>query len=189
MTSNRIRLDNAGPPTDTSLYTKIASLEHRRCDSCLAFLSTSLLIVSAHLAMHSCTCFLATAWQSTCRAERRHPKPQWLCPAPHSAFCRGRSLRRSAANGSRCTAFFKLGGQTSNQAGAYPRTATPRVHVLVVGFGGWQHGLLSIEVLHQWAGVYGSQTRDDYNSDDVEQYFNYMGMLATEVQRGCVPCC
>ena len=33
------------------------------------------------------------------------------------------------------------------------------------------------------AGVYGSQTRDDYNADDVEQYFNYMGMLATEVSR------
>ena len=33
----------------------------------------------------------------------------------------------------------------------------------------------------QLTGVYGSQTRDDYNADDVEQYFNYMGMLATEV--------
>ncbi|KAK9823898.1 hypothetical protein WJX72_006248 [[Myrmecia] bisecta] len=28
------------------------------------------------------------------------------------------------------------------------------------------------------AGVYGSQGRDDYTYDDVEQYFNYMGMLA-----------
>ncbi|EFJ26486.1 hypothetical protein SELMODRAFT_228130 [Selaginella moellendorffii] len=32
----------------------------------------------------------------------------------------------------------------------------------------------------QGAGIYGSQKRDDFNKDDVEQYFNYMGMLATE---------
>ncbi|EIE20529.1 hypothetical protein COCSUDRAFT_18502 [Coccomyxa subellipsoidea C-169] len=30
------------------------------------------------------------------------------------------------------------------------------------------------------AGVYASQKRDDYSADDVEHYFNYMGMLATE---------
>ncbi|XP_010694198.2 protein LHCP TRANSLOCATION DEFECT [Beta vulgaris subsp. vulgaris] len=30
------------------------------------------------------------------------------------------------------------------------------------------------------AGVYGSQSRDDFDRDDVEQYFNYMGMLAVE---------
>ncbi|XP_068310796.1 protein LHCP TRANSLOCATION DEFECT-like [Pyrus communis] len=30
------------------------------------------------------------------------------------------------------------------------------------------------------AGIYGSQSRDDYDKDDVEQYFNYMGMLAVE---------
>ncbi|KAF3620320.1 protein LHCP TRANSLOCATION DEFECT [Capsicum chacoense] len=30
------------------------------------------------------------------------------------------------------------------------------------------------------AGVYGSQNRDDFDRDDVEQYFNYMGMLAVE---------
>eukprot|EP01023_Acetabularia_acetabulum_P035273 TRINITY_DN3326_c0_g1_i2.p3 TRINITY_DN3326_c0_g1~~TRINITY_DN3326_c0_g1_i2.p3 ORF type:complete len:166 (-),score=29.82 TRINITY_DN3326_c0_g1_i2:507-1004(-) len=30
------------------------------------------------------------------------------------------------------------------------------------------------------AGMYGSQSREDYGYDDVEQYFNYMGMLATE---------
>ncbi|XAR56668.1 hypothetical protein NMG60_11037234 [Bertholletia excelsa] len=30
------------------------------------------------------------------------------------------------------------------------------------------------------AGIYGSQTRDDFDRDDVEQYFNYMGMLAVE---------
>ncbi|EPS57502.1 hypothetical protein M569_17316, partial [Genlisea aurea] len=30
------------------------------------------------------------------------------------------------------------------------------------------------------AGVYGSQGRDDFDRDDVEQYFNYMGMLAVE---------
>ncbi|KAG0615136.1 hypothetical protein M758_5G017600 [Ceratodon purpureus] len=30
------------------------------------------------------------------------------------------------------------------------------------------------------AGIYGSQKRDDFDKDDVEQYFNYMGMLATE---------
>ncbi|MCO5568128.1 hypothetical protein L7F22_021824 [Adiantum nelumboides] len=30
------------------------------------------------------------------------------------------------------------------------------------------------------AGIYGSQGRDDFDRDDVEQYFNYMGMLATE---------
>ncbi|KAI5084753.1 hypothetical protein GOP47_0000922 [Adiantum capillus-veneris] len=30
------------------------------------------------------------------------------------------------------------------------------------------------------AGIYGSQGRNDFDRDDVEQYFNYMGMLATE---------
>ncbi|TMW99082.1 hypothetical protein EJD97_003090 [Solanum chilense] len=30
------------------------------------------------------------------------------------------------------------------------------------------------------ARVYGSQSRDDFDRDDVEQYFNYMGMLAVE---------
>ncbi|XP_027127516.1 protein LHCP TRANSLOCATION DEFECT [Coffea eugenioides] len=30
------------------------------------------------------------------------------------------------------------------------------------------------------AGIYGSQSRDDFDSDDVEHYFNYMGMLAVE---------
>ncbi|KAL6999329.1 hypothetical protein U1Q18_000489 [Sarracenia purpurea var. burkii] len=30
------------------------------------------------------------------------------------------------------------------------------------------------------AGIYGSQTRDDFDRNDVEQYFNYMGMLAVE---------
>ncbi|KAG6553276.1 hypothetical protein Mapa_005010 [Marchantia paleacea] len=30
------------------------------------------------------------------------------------------------------------------------------------------------------AGIYGSQARDDFDRDDVEQYFNYMGMLASE---------
>ncbi|XP_010267697.1 PREDICTED: protein LHCP TRANSLOCATION DEFECT-like [Nelumbo nucifera] len=30
------------------------------------------------------------------------------------------------------------------------------------------------------AGIYGSQGRDDYDRDDVGQYFEYMGMLAAE---------
>ncbi|KAM7278992.1 hypothetical protein ACFE04_006126 [Oxalis oulophora] len=30
------------------------------------------------------------------------------------------------------------------------------------------------------AGIYGSQAREDFDRDDVEQYFNYMGMLAVE---------
>ncbi|CAN6452241.1 unnamed protein product [Victoria cruziana] len=30
------------------------------------------------------------------------------------------------------------------------------------------------------AGIYGSQKRDDFDRDDVEYYFNYMGMLAVE---------
>ncbi|KAK3199593.1 hypothetical protein Dsin_023008 [Dipteronia sinensis] len=30
------------------------------------------------------------------------------------------------------------------------------------------------------AGIYGSQSREDFDRDDVEQYFNYMGMLAVE---------
>ena len=41
-------------------------------------------------------------------------------------------------------------------------------------------GPLSPQV-QQNAGVYASQTRDDFSADDVEHYFNYMGMLATEV--------
>ncbi|KAE8734911.1 Protein LHCP TRANSLOCATION DEFECT [Hibiscus syriacus] len=30
------------------------------------------------------------------------------------------------------------------------------------------------------AGIYGSQSRDDFDRDYVEQYFNYMGMLAVD---------
>ena len=30
------------------------------------------------------------------------------------------------------------------------------------------------------AGMVGGQGRDDYDNDDVEQYFNYMGCLAVE---------
>ncbi|XP_031499416.1 protein LHCP TRANSLOCATION DEFECT isoform X1 [Nymphaea colorata] len=30
------------------------------------------------------------------------------------------------------------------------------------------------------AGIYGSQKRDDFDRDDVEHYYNYMGMLAVE---------
>lgn len=30
------------------------------------------------------------------------------------------------------------------------------------------------------AGIYGSQGREDFDQTDVEQYFNYMGMLATD---------
>lgn len=30
------------------------------------------------------------------------------------------------------------------------------------------------------AGIYGSQGRADFTVDDVEHYFNYMGMLAVE---------
>ncbi|WIA33486.1 hypothetical protein OEZ86_006614 [Tetradesmus obliquus] len=30
------------------------------------------------------------------------------------------------------------------------------------------------------AGIYGSQGRNDFTTDDVEHYFNYMGMLAVE---------
>ena len=36
-------------------------------------------------------------------------------------------------------------------------------------------------MLELGAGVYASQKREDYSADDVEHYFNYMGMLATEV--------
>jgi hypothetical protein len=32
----------------------------------------------------------------------------------------------------------------------------------------------------QSGGIYGSQGKDEYTADDVEQYFNYMGMLAEE---------
>ena len=38
----------------------------------------------------------------------------------------------------------------------------------------------SLRTTSEDAGIYGSQGRDEYGYDDVEQYFNYMGMLATE---------
>ncbi len=47
-----------------------------------------------------------------------------------------------------------------------------------------QNGLAgtTLQSLHVMpAGVYASQSRDDFSADDVEHYFNYMGMLATEV--------
>lgn len=36
-------------------------------------------------------------------------------------------------------------------------------------------------------GLYGAQSRDDYTEDDVEQYFNYMGMLAEQVSGSYEP--
>ena len=36
--------------------------------------------------------------------------------------------------------------------------------------------------LPQLTGNLASQPREDYTADDVEQYFNYMGMLAAEVR-------
>lgn len=71
-------------------------------------------------------------------------RPRVHAPALRRAFC-GRILQRATKNGSKCTAFFKLGGQSGSSAG-----------------------------------IYGAQGRDDYMEDDVEQYFNYMGMLAEE---------
>jgi len=61
------------------------------------------------------------------------------------------------------------------------------VYVLACWLCGWHREAPPIEPLHRWAGVYGSQSRDDYTADDVEQYFNYMGMLATEVPRAALP--
>lgn len=40
--------------------------------------------------------------------------------------------------------------------------------------------VLNCAVLCSCAGIYGSQGRADFTVDDVEHYFNYMGMLAVE---------
>lgn len=55
------------------------------------------------------------------------------------------------------------------------RIATPRRHVAARFFKFGKNGLGSKD-----AGIYGSQSRDDYAPEDVEFYFNYMGMLAVE---------
>lgn len=44
----------------------------------------------------------------------------------------------------------------------------------------WKFNKKSLRTTSEDAGIYGSQGRDEYGYDDVEQYFNYMGMLATE---------
>jgi len=41
-------------------------------------------------------------------------------------------------------------------------------------------GKKSLRTDSEGAGMVGSQKRDDYGYDDVEQYFNYMGMLAVD---------
>ena len=41
-------------------------------------------------------------------------------------------------------------------------------------------GKKSLRTDSESAGMVGSQKRDDYGYDDVEQYFNYMGMLAED---------
>jgi hypothetical protein len=54
-----------------------------------------------------------------------------------------------------------------------PGDARPRVEANFFRFG--KNGFGAED-----AGIVGSQGRDDYTYDDVEQYFNYMGFLATE---------
>ncbi|PSC73948.1 LHCP TRANSLOCATION DEFECT-like [Micractinium conductrix] len=70
----------------------------------------------------------------------------------------GQQLRRAAANGARCRAFFKFGGgkeQAKNKDGRD----------------------LGVSVDQQyWQG----EKRDDYQPSDVQDYFMYMGMLASE---------
>lgn len=41
-------------------------------------------------------------------------------------------------------------------------------------------GKKSLRTDSKSAGMVGGQSRDDYTLDDVEQYFNYMGMLAVD---------
>jgi hypothetical protein len=98
-----------------------------------------------------------------------------------SGFYTGRQLQRVLSNGAKCTAFFKFKNPlrgSSEDAGNYYNSNI-----------GWKR-LLKARAAIMWraydrlwacAGVYASQKREDFSADDVEHYFNYMGMLATEV--------
>ncbi|KAJ9507871.1 hypothetical protein QJQ45_021205 [Haematococcus lacustris] len=81
-------------------------------------------------------------------------------------------------------------GGTSSPRPAPRLVPAPRVAQRVRGFRRQQEVSRSVRVHFfrfgkngvdaEGAGIVGSQGRDDYNYDDVEQYFNYMGFLAEE---------
>lgn len=76
------------------------------------------------------------------------------CSRQQPARCSfaGRQLRAAVSNGSRCRAFFKFGKKDEKDSSAGPQ---------------------SIE-------YFVGQRRDDYQASDVQDYFMYMGMLASE---------
>lgn len=65
--------------------------------------------------------------------------------------------------------------RTSGLCPARVSRVLPRQSVKVAFFRFGKNGLGASD-----AGIYGSQGRDDFGVDDVEHYFNYMGMLAIE---------
>lgn len=92
------------------------------------------------------------------------------------------------SNGAKCRAFFKfknpLRGSSEEAGASFVRL------LFTVGAGACQPS--GMQACIAWAvaainasaapsGIYGSQSREDYSADDVEHYFNYMGMLAIEV--------
>lgn len=79
--------------------------------------------------------------------------------------------RTSVSSGSRGS-----GGRDGKTAGTCDaksrcRARSVRCKAMIFRFGGNNS---------KSAGMVGSQSRDDFGYDDVEQYFNYTGMLATE---------
>ncbi|EFN57405.1 hypothetical protein CHLNCDRAFT_142839 [Chlorella variabilis] len=64
----------------------------------------------------------------------------------------GRQLRAAVSNGSRCRAFFKFGNSKDKEANGAPQDAE----------------------------YFQGQKRGDYQASDVQDYFMYMGMLASE---------
>lgn len=71
----------------------------------------------------------------------------------------GRQLRGAVGNGARCRAFFKFGGGQKDKNGKER---------------GYDSGV-SID-----AEYFTGEHRDDYQASDVQDYFMYMGMLASE---------
>ncbi|GER39252.1 ankyrin repeat family protein [Striga asiatica] len=100
--------------------------------------------------------------------------------ALHSKFSINATLSSSSGSRGPAAAFLKLncaflGSAVRVGCRARPRLGPSRGLRIRCWFRFGKNGVDA-----EGAGIYGSQGRDDFDRDDVEQYFNYMGMLAVE---------
>lgn len=84
-------------------------------------------------------------------------------------------MHLGSLQGSRSTFFRKGHTVRFLKPSSHRRTRTRITTQSLFGF-----GKRSLRTDSRSAGMVGDQKRDDYGYDDVEQYFNYMGMLAVD---------